>query len=196
MRTRTWVLGYHGCDQEVGEAVLSGKRVLRASDNDWDWLGTGIYLWENSAKRASDWAIYAHENPRVVRSKIKEPFVIGAIVDLGNCLDLLEAASIRVVEESYHELRQIFEAAESPMPVNSGTPPDRVMRRLDCAVINYVHDTRERGGEPAFDSVRAVFVEGERLYEKAGFHSRSHIQLCIRSEAQIIGYFRVRELED
>ena len=39
MRTPTWVLGYHGCDREVGEAVLAGKTVLRTSENDWDWLG-------------------------------------------------------------------------------------------------------------------------------------------------------------
>lgn len=196
MRTRTWVLGYHGCGREVGEAVLAGKRVLRASDNNWDWLGTGIYFWENSARRALEWANVAHENPRVVGARVKKPFVIGAIIDLGNCLDLLEAASIRIVEESYGELQQTFAAAESPMPMNSGRAPDRVLRRLDCAVINYVHDTRERDGEPAFDSVRAVFVEGERLYDNAGFHSRSHIQLCVRSEPQIVGYFRVRDIED
>ena len=42
MRTPTWVLGYHGCDREVGEAVLAGETTLRPSENDWDWLGTGI----------------------------------------------------------------------------------------------------------------------------------------------------------
>ncbi len=44
MRTATWVLGYHGCDRDVGEDVLKGRITLRASENPWDWLGTGIYL--------------------------------------------------------------------------------------------------------------------------------------------------------
>jgi hypothetical protein len=46
MQTPTWVLGYHGCDREVGEAVLAGETELLPSENDWDWLGTGIYFCE------------------------------------------------------------------------------------------------------------------------------------------------------
>jgi hypothetical protein len=51
---------------------------------------------------------------------------------------------------------------------------------------------RKQQGEEAFDSVRAAFIEGNRLYEGAGFYNRTHIQLCVRREAQIIGYFRLR----
>src|SRR5260370_34940835 len=124
MRTPTWVLGYHGCDREVGEAVLAGKTVLRASENDWDWLGTGIYFWENSASRALEWAKFAKTHPELLRAVVKEPFVVGAVIDLGNCLDLLEAESIRVVKETHEELRQLFAVAGSPLPMNAGVKPD------------------------------------------------------------------------
>jgi hypothetical protein len=193
MRTPTWVLGYHGCDREVGEAVLAGETTLKASDNRWDWLGTGIYFWENSARRALDWAEFAKANPQFFSKLVKSPFVVGAIVDLGNCLDLLEAASIRIVKQTHSELEEVFKASGSPMPRNEGQPPDYVVRRLDCAVINYVHVTRERDKQPEFDSVRAAFIEGDPLYAGARFHARTHIQLCVRNEAQIIGYFRVRD---
>ena len=63
MRTPTWLLGYHGCDREVGEAVLAGQTELLVSENDWDWLGPGIYFWENSDRRALDWARYAKKSP-------------------------------------------------------------------------------------------------------------------------------------
>jgi hypothetical protein len=56
-----------------------------------DWLGTGIYFWENSARRALDWAKFAKEHPKFTRTQVRHPFVVGAIIDLGNCLDLLEA---------------------------------------------------------------------------------------------------------
>ncbi|MEO8350290.1 MAG: hypothetical protein ABI680_01080 [Chthoniobacteraceae bacterium] len=195
MRAQTWILGYHGCDREVGEAVLAGEAELRLSENDWDWLGTGIYFWENNARRALEWARFAPAHPAYFRAPVKEPFVIGAVIELGNCLDLLEAISIRVVEEAHEELKQIFSTAASPMPTNSGAEPDSVIRRLDCAVINYVHDLRIREGQPPFDSVRAAFVEGKPLYAGAGFYAQTHVQICVREAAQIIGYFRVKRLE-
>ena len=85
--------------------------------------------------------------------------------------------------------------AGSAMPTNAGTGPDRIVRRLDCAVINYVHDIYGRKKEIPFDAVRAAFVEGQALYDGAGFHARTHIQICVRKPAQIIGYFRVKSVE-
>jgi hypothetical protein len=93
-RASAFVLGYHGCDRAVGERVLAGKEHLKASDNDYDWLGSGIYFWENSPGRVLDWANLVKANPKLAVNRIVDPFVVGAIIDLGNCLDLLEAESI------------------------------------------------------------------------------------------------------
>ncbi len=42
------VLGFHGCDAQVGEDLLAGRHThLRESKNKYDWLGNGIYFWEN-----------------------------------------------------------------------------------------------------------------------------------------------------
>ena len=38
------IVGFHGCEKDIAEKVLSGKNVLKASENDYDWLGTGIYF--------------------------------------------------------------------------------------------------------------------------------------------------------
>lgn len=37
--------------------VLTGKQDLRVSRNDYDWLGNGIYFWEDSYQRAFQWAL-------------------------------------------------------------------------------------------------------------------------------------------
>jgi hypothetical protein len=158
-----FVLGYHGCDKAVAEKVLSSREHLAPSDNDYDWLGSGIYFWENNARRALDWARFAQENPKITRAKIGIPFVIGAIIDLGACLDLLEAESIAVVADGYEGFRETCEAAGLTMPENKMLGGDLRIRRLDCAVINYVNVARERQGEPPFDSVRAPFIEGPPL---------------------------------
>jgi len=189
-RASAFVLGYHGCDKTVGEKVLANQEHLKASGNDYDWLGTGIYFWENSPRRALDWAKFARANPKSSRAKITKPFVVGAIIDLGNCLDLLEAESIRAVKRGYSELRKTYEMSEAAMPLNRKVGNQVPIRVLDCAVINYVHLMREMEGELAFDTVRAAFIEGSPLYENAGFHEQTHIQICVRKPEQIIGYFR------
>ena len=50
------VLGFHGCDISTYKKVLIDHENLKASDNQYDWLGNGIYFWENSYQRACDWA--------------------------------------------------------------------------------------------------------------------------------------------
>lgn len=69
------ILGFHGCDKSVAEKVIRGEDELIPSTNDYDWLGSGIYFWENNESRAMDFAIEQHE-----RGRIKEPAVIGAVI--------------------------------------------------------------------------------------------------------------------
>ncbi len=190
MRSSALVLGYHGCDRKVGEGILSGEGHLRASANDYDWLGSGIYFWESNPKRALEWAEFVKSDSKLSAAHIHDPFVIGAIIDPGNCLDLLEPDSIRIIEESYRRFTAILSAADAPLPKNQRRGGKWAIRRLDCAVVNYAHDFRAQTEKPEFDTVRAAFEEGEPLYPTAGFHRRTHIQLCVRNPAQIIGYFR------
>lgn len=68
-----------------------------------------------------------------------------------------------------------------------------MVRRLDCAVIQSLHQNREESGLPAFDTIRAAFPEGTPLYPNAGFLERTHIQICVRDPKSIIGYFRVKK---
>ena len=55
MFATSFVLGYHGCDEKIGERILAGRHVS-LSRNAYDWLGTGAYFWENSPERALSWA--------------------------------------------------------------------------------------------------------------------------------------------
>jgi len=52
----SFVLGFHGCDEVLAESVFAGKTTLTASQNNYDWLGHGIYFWENNPQRALDYA--------------------------------------------------------------------------------------------------------------------------------------------
>ncbi|MBE2282065.1 MAG: hypothetical protein IAE77_01240 [Prosthecobacter sp.] len=185
-------IGYHGCDRETGERVLAGDTELHISTNDYDWLGDGIYFWENDPERALNWARTVWKHGRRSRARVAEPFVIGAVIQMGNCLDLMQAESIRVVREAHERLKSIYAEAGTVMPQNRLVAGELALRHLDCAVVQFLHRHRMETGLPDFDTVRAAFPEGTPLYETAGFLERTHIQICVRHPASVLGYFRVK----
>lgn len=186
----SFVLGFHGCDEQVGEEVLAGKGHLRRSTNDHDWLGEGIYFWEGSPQRAQEWAEDAKANPKATRGKITTPFVVGAIIDLGICCSLFDTATLQEIRAAFDAMKVAYASAGTPMPENKGPSPDKVMRYRDRAVIELMHSIRETGGEPRYQTVRAAFGEGGALYDGALLTRRHHIQIAVRDESCIKGYFR------
>jgi len=71
---------------------------------------------------------------------------------------------------------------------------DLVIRYLDCAVIESIHQFNKDKGKEEFDSVRGVFFEGDDLYPNAGFKKDNHIQIAIRNPNCIKGFFAPRSL--
>lgn len=192
-RRSNLIIGFHGCDQSTAEKVLSGKEPLTASMNDYDWLGNGIYFWENNQERA--W-LFANEAKKR-GANIEIPDVLGAVIDLGHCMDLTDTEYLEELKEAYEMLYQSNKTGGIPMPQNSniGMSQDKLMRRLDCAVIEYAHLINKKTGEQAYDSVKGVFWEGKPLYPNAGFSEKNHIQLCIRNPNCIKGFFLPRDID-
>jgi len=180
------ILGFHGTDESIVNDVLNGKGDLKKRDNVYDWLGHGIYFWDNSPSRAMDWAIDLSKRKG---SKIKKPAVIGVILDLGYCLDLLDYKNLEFVKFGYSMLESTLSVSKTPMPQNKGDDADLTLRELDCAAIQSLHKSISDDNEKEFDSVRGVFWEGKRLYPNAGFREKNHIQICVRNIDCIKGYF-------
>lgn len=72
---------------------------------------------------------------------------------------------------------------------------DKVIRELDCQVIEHLHERMRLKGVKPYDSVRGVFIEGTPIYEDAGFYDKTHIQICIRNPNCIKGLFIPRQEE-
>jgi len=70
---------------------------------------------------------------------------------------------------------------------------DKLIRRLDCAVIETIHHLNQVTQKPQYDTIRGVFFEGKELYPGAGFKEKNHIQICVRNRNCIKGYFLPRE---
>lgn len=178
------VLGFHGCSRPVRDAVVSGGGHLRPSTNDYDWLGSGVYFWEQNFQRAMQWA----------EEHFDDPAVIGAVIDLGNCLNLTDSYHIGLVEEQFRLLEEDIKAEGATLPKNVGGP-DLLVRRLDCYVVQHLFERTDeefKAGEPTvgpFDSARGLFSEGSPIYDNAGFKSKTHVQICVRNPNCIKGYF-------
>jgi len=183
-----FVLGYHGCDRKVAELLLLNE-PFKQSENEYDWLGHGVYFWEANPDRAWTWALEQEERQRK-KGIAFEPEVVGAVINLGFCLDLTTTNGISTVQNGYAELRNQCEAAGVSMPTNTGGD-DRVLRRLDCAVVNFVHAVRAVHHLMPFDSVRGLFPEGGEAYSGSEFQDKTHIQICVREQESIHGVFRV-----
>lgn len=187
----SFILGYHGCSEEVGERVLSGASGLNGSAEQYDWLGPGIYFWDSDPERAWEWADW-----KVRRGSYARPFVVGAVIDLGNCLDLMARGSVESLAWAYTSLKRTTDAAGDgrSLPENkkaSSADEDNVLRFLDCAVINHLHSALRDQGEEPFDSVRGLFVEGGPLFPGSGFSAKSHVQVAVVNARCIKGCFRV-----
>src|SRR5579863_9508112 len=49
------VVGYHGTSATHAEVIVR-EGLFQPSENDYDWLGHGIYFWEEAPCRAWRWA--------------------------------------------------------------------------------------------------------------------------------------------
>lgn len=186
------IIGYHGCDSAVAEAVLNRKESLKPSSNDYDWLGPGIYFWVDSPQRGLEWAQKLSQQKK---SKIKNPSVIGALIYPGLCLNLTDYGARDEIKLAYDAFKATWTKSGRTLkefPANTIKDNEVFLRRnLDCAVIQVLHTLREVEGILPYDSVYGAFEEGGALFEGSGFREKSHVQIAVRDESCIVGYFKV-----
>src|SRR5579859_2302853 len=126
------LLGFHGCEAEVRDALLNNPDEVKINKEPYDWLGHGVYFWENNYARALQWA-----QDKKKRGKIKIPAVIGAVLYLGYCCDFLDTKYIQMIQ-SYHKIMVAeYKNSKKNLPQNRDLPhdehKDKILRELDCA---------------------------------------------------------------
>ncbi len=165
------VLGYHGGTAEFAGAVLRGEMPVsqwQPSVNPYDWLGHGIYFWEYAPERARAWGAGD---------------VIGAVIQLGRCLDLTDVRYTDLLSPAYQAVKKAFRRQAAKLPRNRGKRRD-----LDCLVINSLILGQPEGER--FQTVRCPFLEGRPAFPGSRILRESHVQLVVRDRACILGVFR------
>jgi hypothetical protein len=178
------VVAYHGCDETVAQKLLAGEPFER-SENDYDWLGRGVYFWEYGRARAMRFA-----DEQVQRGRIMRPTVVGALIQLGECFDLMDTRFTEELATAHELLVKLRADRDIPLPQNAGKAPDQKLRRLDCAVMNFYLTWLEENTQVTYDTVRCGFVEGPPAFAGSGIHRESHVQIAVRNPACIVGVFR------
>jgi hypothetical protein len=197
------IIGFHGCEDEVKQKLINNPGSIQISNRPYDWLGHGMYFWENSHDRAMEWATEKQK-----RGEIKFPAVVGVVLELGYCCDLLDSRYVQVLKSYYELMAASYNAMDLELPKNRNLPQDihkdRILRILDCTTIEYMHseilkkyrnDIGAKGFSDLkiFESTRCVFMEGGPAFEGAGIFEKSHIQICIRNPDCIKGFFNPRK---
>lgn len=177
------VVAFHGTRKGTAEKLVAGV-PFDHSENDDDWLGHGIYFWEYAPQQAWWWAER--------RYGAGDAAVVGALVRLGRCIDLLDPSNADLLEQAHNDLEVALKSVEQSMPNNANNHKYR-----DCAVFNYLLATLKQAHvEP--DSVRAVFVPMRtgglpRLWDRSGIFRGAHIQLSVREPSNIMAVWPVRK---
>lgn len=128
---RSLVLGYHGCDASTVDKLVNGLEKQIPSEKPHDWLGSGLYFWEDSYSRAWKWAQAEAKNPE---SNIQEPAVLGAVIDLGNCLNLIDAESLELVRSAHRAFLDICNISGLTPPQNK----ERAVKKMFLEAPSWV----------------------------------------------------------
>lgn len=197
------IIGFHGCEAEIRDMLLQQPNYYKISQKPFDWLGHGLYFWENNYDRALQWA-----NEKKLRGSINHPAVVGAVLHLGYCCDLLDQRYIKLLANYFAMMKGRYDVLGKVLPENKNLPQDhhkdKVLRHRDCSAIEFMHsqifnkvkeDLKIKGftDYKIFDSTRSVFTEGGPAFEGAGLFEKSHIQICIRNPNCIQGFFMPKE---
>jgi hypothetical protein len=178
------VVAFHGTRRSTAEKLVAGA-AFGQSENDDDWLGHGIYFWEYAPQQAWWWA-----ERRYGKS---DAAVVGALVRLGRCVDLLDPSNAELLVHAHRDLDLALKSVGQKLKNNANTHKYR-----DCAVFNYLFAILKQA-DLEVESSRAVFVPLEagrglpRLWARSGVFRGAHIQLSVREPNNILAVWPVRK---
>lgn len=155
--------GYHGTARDNLFSILEDGFVV--SVNDYDWLGDGVYFFQDAPIRALMWAKERYGD---------DAAVIGADIKIDNCIDLLDTGWSEFLADVYDKYLERIKKEGITLPKQSSGA-----HRLDREVLNYAVSVLEQKGV-VVKSIRAAFIEGSPIFPNSALFAKSHVQLAVR----------------
>lgn len=167
------IFGYHGTTLESAQSIVENGFELRPKP--WDWLGDGVYFWQDAPRRASLWG----EEWTSKGAEVPEVSVVKARLRLEDCLDLLDVAWNDAIIRYVKSFRERLRRDGTNLKNHSDG-----RHLLDAAFFNFLVEELEHDGIK-IRSVRAAIAEGESMLEGSPIRYRSHVQIAIRDVSLI-----------
>ena len=145
------LIGHHGTSRERAETILA--EGFTASQNSYDWLGDGVYFWQDAPLQAMEWAS---------KNFGTDACVVESTIEIRDFINLLDVEWMSWLTDVHDEfLKELRRAGRSP-PNQS-----EMAHRLDRAVINFGVKILEDAGLLA-RGVIGAFREGRPVLHKLG----------------------------
>jgi hypothetical protein len=172
MWSRTHVEGFHGTTVAAADSIL--RDGFRTSAKEWDWLGDGVYFFQDGPYRAREWAA-----EWAVKRYNGEAAVVGARIRLEReqCMDLIDVYWADQMFRFYTRFLELCRRTGTAIPIQSPKPSGP--HPLDRRVVNHAVGILARQGK-SIGAVRAAFEEGGRTYPDSAFYERAHVQIAVR----------------
>jgi hypothetical protein len=187
------VIGYHGTTLGEAGKIVDGIRVGALNEPvtavEANWLGAGIYFFENDMAHAEKWA----------RVKASKAGMAGAIVraeiELINCLDVTHILGQTLLRNAHRALQEEWKASpdgrRNQMPFEilggqvragyRGEWRNYGKNELDYRVVEKAVELAHAQLNVTYNTVRGIFLEDGPLYENSWFFEGAHAAIAVRS---------------
>src|SRR5438445_9476736 len=109
MATFIEAYGYHGTTVESARTIM--REGFEHSREGYDWLGDGIYFWQDAPERAWEWARNLsrrrHQKPAMIGARIH--FSIGRQEGAVQYIDLLDIPWEKEIERTFLRLKAEYD---------------------------------------------------------------------------------------
>jgi len=166
MKRAVSAIGFHGTDKYNVAGILS--EGFKISRNTYDWLGEGVYFFQDAPARASKWV-----------ERRNDPAVIGVVISLDGCMDFLDISWYDTLYRVFKQYKAACRNTGVELPVQI-----KGNHKLDKIVLDLTVKALENSNF-RIKTVRAIFKEGLRVYPRSALNRLDHVQIAVRDTTTI-----------
>ncbi len=191
------VRAYHGTTFSAASAIFHRQSPIRLSSKPGNWLGRGLYFYEENLPQAIDWAL-TQVRLRAPLGMVDSAAVLVVDLDLTECLDLCSSQwhwHLQIIAQKLAQANMLgdqhgpslttarnttFVVADYQLP--SHTSLEHV---ADREVIDALVQDLINAGE-SITSVRSSFAIGQQPYSNSHFFSDTHTQIAVIKPDRVV----------
>lgn len=183
------VRGYHGTSLDIAQQIAANRLPFKPSVNNDDWLGGGIYFFQDGLSRARTWAVNRY------RDGAEIPAVLAVDIDLTHCIDLFDSSACFALSRAYqafeiHAANLLADPVQAGLCVENGDVFTTACREVDPrkrkpiqnfrdrAMVDWYVDRLLKNGQPV-NSVRGMFLSGKAVFPESHLFNWAHAQIAV-----------------